>query len=144
MIKLDVKNAAKWFGSRKVFDNISFGLEQGRSISITGPNGSGKTTLIRLIIGLTVPTRGEIIYSDNGKKLEFENYRKYLSLVGPYLSLYGVLSARENLRFISKFKLGINRKYFIYIIKYRIDSPACKLIDRSICCVAIYTLSYTS
>jgi len=102
MIKLDVKNAAKWFGSRKVFDNISFCLEQGQSISITGPNGSGKTTLIRLIIGLAMPTRGEITYSDNGKKLEFENYRKYLSLVGPYLSLYGVLSARENLRFISK------------------------------------------
>jgi len=102
MVKLEVKNAAKWFGPRKVFDNINFSLEPGRSIAITGPNGSGKTTLLRIIIGLTMLTKGEIIFSENGKKLDFDGYRKYLSLVGPYLSMYGSLSARENLRFISK------------------------------------------
>jgi heme exporter protein A len=102
MINLDVKNISKWFGARKVFDNISFTIAPGQSLAVIGPNGSGKTTLLKLIIGLAVPTRGEVFFSENGKKLDFDEYRPALSLVGPYLSLYSSLTALENLRFISK------------------------------------------
>ncbi len=102
MFGLEVKNVSKWFGVRKVFENINLDLKSGQSIAIAGPNGSGKTTLLRIIIGLTVPTRGEVIFSKDRKRLDFNDYRPSLSLVGPYLSLYGSLTARENLKFISK------------------------------------------
>ncbi len=102
MFGLEVKNVSKWFGVRKVFENINLDLKSGQSIAIAGPNGSGKTTLLRIIIGLTVPTRGEVIFSKDRKRLDFDGYRPSLSLVGPYLSLYGSLTARENLKFISK------------------------------------------
>ncbi len=102
MINLDVKNISKWFGTRKVFENISFSISSGQSLAVVGPNGSGKTTLLKLIIGLVVPTRGEVFFSANGRKLDFDEYRPVLSLVGPYLSLYGSLTAIENLQFISK------------------------------------------
>jgi heme exporter protein A len=102
MLRLDVKNASKWFGARKVFENIDFSLEPGQSIAVIGPNGSGKTTMLRLIVGLTIPTRGSATFWDNSKKLDFDSYRRSLSLVAPYLSLYGSLTAKENLKFISK------------------------------------------
>ncbi len=92
----------KWFGGRKVFENINLDLKSGQSLAIAGPNGSGKTTLLRIIIGLTVPTGGVVLFSKEKQKLDFDGYRPFLSLVGPYLSLYGSLTARENLRFISK------------------------------------------
>ena len=98
MLRLEVKNAAKWFGARRVFENISFSLEAGQSIAVVGPNGSGKTTMLRLIVGLTIPTRGSVSFSKNAKKLDFDDYRRSLSLVAPYLSLYGSLTAKENLR----------------------------------------------
>jgi len=102
MFELELKNVSKYFGARKVFENINLDLKAGQSLAIAGPNGSGKTTLLRIIIGLTVPTRGEVIFSKEQQKLDFDGYRPSLSLVGPYLSLYGSLTAKENLKFISK------------------------------------------
>ena len=102
MLKLEADNIAKWFGERKVFENIGFSLEPGQSLAVIGPNGSGKTTLLRIIIGLTPPTKGNISFLRDGKSLDFNIYRKELSLVSPYLSLYGSLTACENLRFLSK------------------------------------------
>ncbi len=102
MFELKLKNVSKYFGARKVLENINLRLKSGQSLAIAGPNGSGKTTLLRIIIGLTVPTDGEILFSKEQRKLDFDDYRPSLSLVGPYLSLYGSLSARENLKFIAK------------------------------------------
>lgn len=102
MLKLDVLNLAKRFAARKVFENINFSLTPGESIAIVGPNGSGKSTLLRLIIGLNIPTKGKVVFSDDGKPLEFDAYRRRLALVSPYLSLYGSLTGKENLRFFAK------------------------------------------
>jgi len=102
MLKLEAQNLAKHFGTRKVFDNINISLEAGQSLAVVGPNGSGKTTLLKVIIGLVYPSRGDVTFSKNGRKLEFEQYRKYLSLVAPYFSLYDSLTAGENLRFFAK------------------------------------------
>lgn len=102
MFELELKKVSKWFGTRRVFEDVNLELKSGESLAIAGHNGSGKTTLLRIIIGLTVPTGGEVLFSKDRKKLDFDGYRPSLSLVGPYLSLYGSLSARENLKFISK------------------------------------------
>jgi heme exporter protein A len=101
-MKLEVQNLAKRFGARKVFDNINFTLERGDSIAIVGPNGSGKSTLLKLIIGFGIPTRGKVIFYDDNKKLDFNQYRHRLALVSPYLALYASLTARENLKFLAK------------------------------------------
>ncbi len=102
MIKLEVQNLAKRFGPRKVFSDINFSLETGQSIAIVGPNGSGKSTLLKLLIGFNYPTKGKVIFSENGRTLEFDAYRRRLALVSPYLALYGSLTAHENLRFFAK------------------------------------------
>ncbi len=107
MLKLETKNLAKYFGRRKVFDNINIELQAGQSLALVGRNGSGKTTLLKTIIGLIYPSKGEVIFSESGKNLEFEQYRKYLSLVAPYFSLYEPLTAMENLRFFTKVS-GLN------------------------------------
>ena len=102
MLKLEIDKLAKWFGQRKIFEDINLTLEIGQSAAIIGPNGSGKTTLLRLIMGLSYPTRGEVIFSEDGKKLDFDGYRKRMALVSPYLSLYDALTGLENLRFFAK------------------------------------------
>jgi heme exporter protein A len=102
MLKLTVENIAKSFGKRKIFENINFALESGQSIAIVGPNGSGKTTLVSLLLGLLYPSRGKIVYTEDGKALDFDKYRKNISLVAPYYSLYEPLTAYENLKFFSK------------------------------------------
>jgi len=102
MLKLETKKLAKYFGRRKVFENIDICLRAGQSLALVGCNGSGKTTLLKTIIGLIYPSKGEVTYSENGQKLEFGQYRDSLSFVAPYFSLYEPLTATENLRFFAK------------------------------------------
>jgi heme exporter protein A len=102
MLKLEVKNLSRSFGCRHVFSAINFSLEPGHSLAVVGPNGSGKTTLIQTIIGLIKPSGGEALFMEDGRHLQFESYRHKISLVAPYMALYGSLTARENLRFISE------------------------------------------
>jgi len=47
----------------KAVDDVSFELESGESLGITGRSGSGKTTLVRLITGVLPPNYGRILYS---------------------------------------------------------------------------------
>lgn len=58
MIKID--NVTKKFGSITAVEDISFSLEKGEFVFLTGPSGAGKTTIIRLLLGEYLPTTGEI------------------------------------------------------------------------------------
>ena len=49
LIKLD--NISKYFGSRLLFENISFEISEGEKIGFIGENGIGKTTLIKIMTG---------------------------------------------------------------------------------------------
>ena len=102
MITMSVKNLSRFFGVRKIFENIEFDLKTGESIAITGPNGSGKTTLLRTLLGLLVPSKGSVEYRNGEKLLEFNDYRKEISIVAPYLLLYDTMTGTENLRFLTK------------------------------------------
>ena len=54
------ENISYKINENKLFHNISFNLKQKEALHICGPNGSGKSTLIRIILGLTIPTKGNI------------------------------------------------------------------------------------
>lgn len=42
---------------------LNFSLNSGNWLALVGPNGSGKTTLLRSIVGLTLPRRGNVLWS---------------------------------------------------------------------------------
>ena len=48
---IDVKNAAKHYGDRILFDKLNFSVPAGAIVGIIGPNGAGKTTLFKMIVG---------------------------------------------------------------------------------------------
>jgi ABC transport system ATP-binding/permease protein len=53
-----VDNISKSFGARRLFDSISFHVEQGDKIALIARNGSGKSTLLNIIAGLDTPDTG--------------------------------------------------------------------------------------
>jgi ABC-2 type transport system ATP-binding protein len=58
MIK--VQNLAKYFGTKRAVDGISFSVERGEVLGFLGPNGAGKSTTMRMITGFFPPTSGTI------------------------------------------------------------------------------------
>ncbi|UTC63650.1 energy-dependent translational throttle protein EttA [Treponema sp. OMZ 788] len=48
---IDVKNIAKHYGDRILFDKLNFSVPAGAIVGIIGPNGAGKTTLFKMIVG---------------------------------------------------------------------------------------------
>ncbi len=58
MIKVD--GLTKVYGGFTAVDDVSFECKPGRVTGFLGPNGAGKTTTMRTMVGLTVPTRGEV------------------------------------------------------------------------------------
>lgn len=59
---LKIENLNKSFDGVATIQDVSFNVNKGSIVLITGENGAGKTTLFNLITGLEKPTKGKIIY----------------------------------------------------------------------------------
>ena len=61
--KIEVRNLAFRYGPNEapVFEHVSFTIEPGDYLAITGPSGGGKTTLMKVMLGLLEPTTGEVL-----------------------------------------------------------------------------------
>ena len=57
---LEVLGLKKRIGLKTIVEDISFDMHEGEIIGLLGPNGSGKTTIMRMLVGLTKTTKGEI------------------------------------------------------------------------------------
>ena len=59
---LSIDNISKYIGERKLFENVSFGIDQGEKLALVARNGAGKSTLLKILFGLDVPEAGEVTW----------------------------------------------------------------------------------
>ena len=64
---VSVENIAKSFGERVLFDQISFGINEGQKIGFVAKNGTGKTSLLNIVAGGEQPDEGRVTYRKNLK-----------------------------------------------------------------------------
>ncbi len=66
---IEIKNLSVIFNDENTLTNIDLNIGKGEFVYIIGPNGGGKTTLIRSLLGLNIPTSGQIsIFGEKIKK----------------------------------------------------------------------------
>jgi putative ABC transport system ATP-binding protein len=99
---ITVRNLSKRYGDVRALHDVSFSIEAGEWIAVTGPSGSGKSTLVNLLGCLDVPTAGEAVINgqDIGKlgPAELAVFRREnVGLVFQQFHLVPYLSALENL-----------------------------------------------
>lgn len=70
MVLLTAENIRKSYGTRIIFDDISFSIHEGDKIGVVGVNGTGKSTLLKIVAGVGQADSGEII-TMNGMKIGY-------------------------------------------------------------------------
>ena len=61
-VYLQVEELTKSVGDRMLFENVTFGINEGDKIGIVAKNGTGKTTLLNIIAGVDTPDSGTVTY----------------------------------------------------------------------------------
>ena len=102
---VSVEHIAKSFGTLKLFDDLSFGINQGQKIGLIAKNGSGKSSLLKLLAQVDVPDDGEINFR-NGIKVGLLSQEPNLN---PGLSIEeSILSSdNEKLNIISNYEKAL-------------------------------------
>ena len=95
---IETKNLTKQYGSQKSVADLNIHVKRGRIYGLLGRNGAGKTTTMKMLLGLTNPTSGEVKIW--GKSLQ-GNEKKLLPRIGSLIEspgFYPNLTGTENLR----------------------------------------------
>ncbi|EEL1751556.1 cytochrome c biogenesis heme-transporting ATPase CcmA [Salmonella enterica] len=84
---------------RTLFRGLSFTVEAGEWVQVTGGNGAGKTTLLRLLTGLARPDGGEVYWQGEPLHRVRDSFHRSLLWIGHQPGIKTRLTARENLHF---------------------------------------------
>jgi ABC-2 type transport system ATP-binding protein len=92
-----IDQLVKIYKTTRAVDGISFALERGSITGLLGGNGAGKTTTIAMILGLVLPTSGNIEVL--GAQMPRQRYRVLhrMNFESPYMDLPHRLTVRQNL-----------------------------------------------
>ena len=96
---LEVRDVHSYYGRAHVLQGLTLIVPEGSLVALLGRNGAGKTTMLRMMAGLSRPSRGDI--SVSGREWGKQN-SSAIGVVGHGEWIYDDLSARENLEFFGR------------------------------------------
>lgn len=93
---------AKNFSKEKILalNNFTFEVQSGEIFGLLGPNGAGKTTLIKILLGITFPTGGQIRIFEND--ITNESYKKKIGYLPESHKFPNYLTGEQVLYFYGK------------------------------------------
>jgi ABC-2 type transport system ATP-binding protein len=92
---VSTRSLGKTFGPVTALHDVTLDVPSGQVLGLLGPNGAGKTTLIRILLGLTRPTRGEATVF--GRAAGAPDVRARIGYMPQDLAVYTDLTVEENL-----------------------------------------------
>jgi len=102
-----LEDVHKTIKGKEIIKGISFSIDEGEVLGFLGPNGAGKSTTLRMIVGLSKPTKGTIDVCNHSIT---KNYVKAMSKVGCIIEgpdLYNYMSGKDNLNMLAAMNKGV-------------------------------------
>lgn len=108
---LNVNNLNCQRGYNQLFSELSFKVNAGDILRITGTNGSGKTSLLKILAGLNAPEEGEITLDNHPVKSD--EYQSEVFYLGHLSALSAELTSIENLEFLTGLNKSIDQHLLV-------------------------------
>lgn len=99
---VEAKGLRKSYNHVWALDGLDLSIQEGEIYGLLGPNGSGKTTTILILLGLTEPTEGTVRVCGYDPVREPLKVKRQVGYLSEKVGFYEELSARENLRLITR------------------------------------------
>lgn len=102
---IDINNVSKTYSGNNVLYNINLRINSGECIVLIGHNGAGKTTLMKLMLGLTRPSSGQINVPGHNPALSASTAQhRSLGYLPESVAFHEAMSGRELMHFYSRLK----------------------------------------
>lgn len=116
--RLSVVNVKKVYGDREVLSNITLDLEQGEILGLVGPNGAGKTTLMKIILGLTPSSSGQIFVNREDIVNDKPYYLNQVGSIIEYPGFFPNMTAIDNLEiFTSLYDINLPKRRYLEVLE---------------------------
>lgn len=102
MSAISARDLTKCYRELIAVNNINFEVKKGEIFGFLGPNGAGKTTTIKMLAGLTRPTRGDAIVNGYSILKDTVEVKRSIGVVPETSNLYDELTAEKNLLFMAQ------------------------------------------
>src|SRR5689334_242746 len=118
---VELKNVTKQYGSYTALSNVSLEVPRGNVFALLGENGAGKTTTIRLMLGLTEPTQGEVRVLGLDSRREGLAIRSRVGYLPERPTLYEWMTAAEIGWFTAGFyPPGFEQQFRTFVSGFRV------------------------
>ena len=98
---LEIKNFSKFYGNKKVVDNLSISVQSGDIYGFIGANGAGKTTTIKAVVGIHDFEGGSITVGGHSIKSQSVICKKMMAYIPDNPDLYEHLTGFQYINFIA-------------------------------------------
>lgn len=105
-----VSDVHKTIAGTEIIKGISFSIKAGEVLGFLGPNGSGKSTTLRMIVGLSKPTEGEIKICGHSIVKDYVNAMKNVGCIIEGPDLYNYMTGLDNLEMLAVMNKSITKK----------------------------------
>ena len=99
---ISTRDLRKQYRHIPALDGVSLQVPEGMIYGLLGPNGAGKSTLIKMLVGASRPTSGEVRILGLDPVKDRRKLRPQIGYMPQAPALYDDLSARDNVRFFAR------------------------------------------